>query len=693
MGAATVVDAAPHGDGGGGGGGVDVPVEVEGELAVGELRASPSVGYTSINPERILDTRDGVGAPRAPLGANDFLTLSVLGKAGVPRLRVDSVVLNVTAVNPSAQRSFLTVWPQGANRPETSNINFERGQTVPNLVVAKVSESGRVNIFNNAGDVDVLADIVGYHASTSDFTGLVPERFLDTRSGVGAPTGKVGAGETIALQITGRGQVPSAGVDAVVMNLTANQPTSQSFATVWPAGIGRPDASNVNFTAGRTVANLVIVKVGAGGKVNLFNNAGSTHLLADVVGYYVGGASYVGVTPERVLDTRSGVGAPSGKVGAGGEIDLNVLAVGGLPATDVRAVVLNMTAAAPESRSFLTVWPSGTNRPTASSLNMSAGKNVANLVIAKVGTDGKVSIFNNRGRTHVIADVVGYIDAAAGVDLPAGLTIGSSNDWSRATWTVNSATLREFDVASTTFSSNDPDTPFVLDLLVRVRNNADHIQNLGTAGLQVVSRGGVFESTGNSTFFSSLGARQQTDLELSFEVDWGADLSDLRLRIGDESAGFGFEPGEVNLTGAQTSSVIDAPVGSVVTGSSVNGVCVGKTLDYTSRSVTWTTTLAPEQQMAGRTVRQADLGVRWLVLELDLDGSDCGPSNVFDEEFQLDVDNRLVDSVFQVSETIGAGFGSTETITLAYAVPLGASDITFVADGGSPVPIATTNLR
>ena len=72
----------------------------------------------------------------------------------------------------------------------------------------------------------------------------------------------------------------------MVLNLTATEPTAESFVTAWPDGQARPLASNLNVLAGKTAPNLVVVKVGTGGKVDLYNNAGSTHLVADVAGWY-----------------------------------------------------------------------------------------------------------------------------------------------------------------------------------------------------------------------------------------------------------------------------------------------------------------------------------------------------------------------------------------------------------------------
>ena len=80
--------------------------------------------------------------------------------------------------------------------------------------------------------------------------------------------------------------MPASGVSAVVLNVTVTQPTASSFLTAWPAGAARPLASNLNFVPGQTVPNLVVVKAGAGGVVDLFNSTGSTHVVADVAGWF-----------------------------------------------------------------------------------------------------------------------------------------------------------------------------------------------------------------------------------------------------------------------------------------------------------------------------------------------------------------------------------------------------------------------
>ena len=82
-----------------------------------------------------------------------------------------------------------------------------------------------------------------------------------------------------------RGGVPS-NAKAIVINVTAVAPTAGGYITVWPSGEARPESSNLNFVPGQTVPNLVITKVGIEGMVSFYNDAGDTHVIADVMGWF-----------------------------------------------------------------------------------------------------------------------------------------------------------------------------------------------------------------------------------------------------------------------------------------------------------------------------------------------------------------------------------------------------------------------
>ncbi|MFJ1569815.1 hypothetical protein ACIOG8_37330, partial [Streptomyces erythrochromogenes] len=259
---------------------------------------------------------------------------------------------------------------------------------------------------------DLIADVAGYYTtdgSGSTYKPVTPTRLMDTRSGLGVPKAKVGQGGTVTLQVAGTAGIPASGVTAVVLNVTATDPTTASHVSVYPDGTPRSSASNLNFTAGQTIPNLVIVPV-VNGKVGFYNNAGSVDLIADVAGYYTtdgSGSTYKPVTPTRLMDTRGGLGVPKAKVGQGGIVTLQVAGSAGIPASGVTAVVLNVTATDPTTDSYVSVYPDGTTRTSASNLNFTTGQTIPNLVIVPV-VNGKVSFYNNAGSVNLIADVAGY---------------------------------------------------------------------------------------------------------------------------------------------------------------------------------------------------------------------------------------------------------------------------------------------
>jgi hypothetical protein len=194
--------------------------------------------------------------------------------------------------------------------------------------------------------------------------------------------------------------------------VTVTQPTASSYLTVWPTGTPRPGTSNINYLAGDTVPNVVIVPIGAAGSVDFFNFAGDAHVIVDVLGVFEGGqlpylgGRFVSIPPTRALDTRLGTGGTAHAMAANSNLFLDVRPAG-VPAS-ATAVVMNVTVAGPTAGGYLTVWPADGAMPDSSNLNFGAGQVTANLVVVPLGSGDRVSMYNAFGNTDVIADVVGY---------------------------------------------------------------------------------------------------------------------------------------------------------------------------------------------------------------------------------------------------------------------------------------------
>ena len=240
--------------------------------------------YVATNAERMLDTRTGTKP-----AAGQTLTLKVTG-TGAAQVPADAkaVFLNVTTTN-SVGNGFITVFPCGSAQPLASSANTAVGETRATLVAAKVGTNGNVCIFTQ-GSTDLIVDLQGYEPVTSNFVPLVPERVLDSRpaSQVGYSGLKPTGGQTLEVKVTGFGasQIPATAA-SVLLNLIAVDPDGAGFATVYPCGSPRPTTSNLNFSTG-AISNLVSARVGDGGRVCIYTQT-STHLVADVDGYYPDG--------------------------------------------------------------------------------------------------------------------------------------------------------------------------------------------------------------------------------------------------------------------------------------------------------------------------------------------------------------------------------------------------------------------
>lgn len=384
--------------------------------------------YHALNPSRILDTRTTAKIP-----ARGLITRRILGQGGVPAAGVEAVNLNLTATGGGAAGN-ITVYPASSARPNTSSLNFVQGQDVANTVFAQIGSQGNVNFYNNSAQpVNLIADVAGYFESGSPlklFPGayqpLTSSRILDTRQPGGR--GKFTPLAIRTVQISAPGGIP-ANVSAAVLNLTVTNPTARGHITAYPTGTTLPYASNVNFVAGQTNADLVVVPLSSDGKINLHSGsvAGTVDVIVDVVGYFKAGLVPVrtaglqaNVTkPTRLFDSRNAIPVPTVKVPARGTVAVQITGRAGtpsgragVPSDFVRAVFVTVTTTEEVAPGSITEFPGGT-RPNTSILNFVPTRDVANLVLASVGADGKIRLYNGSSApTHLVVDVSGYITGA-----------------------------------------------------------------------------------------------------------------------------------------------------------------------------------------------------------------------------------------------------------------------------------------
>jgi hypothetical protein len=155
-----------------------------------------------------------------------------------------------------------------------------------------VGRDGSIDLFNDNGSVDLIADVQGYYTTTvtggnnttrADFTGFQPVRILDTRHGIGAG-GPLGQDATVAVKVTGVDGIP-AGASSVLVNLTGVAPTGSTWISAFGGG-AVPDTSTIDLAPGETRPVLATVPVDADGDIHIHNNTGSIDVVADLQGYF-----------------------------------------------------------------------------------------------------------------------------------------------------------------------------------------------------------------------------------------------------------------------------------------------------------------------------------------------------------------------------------------------------------------------
>ena len=297
----------------------------------------------------------------------------------------------------------------------------------------------------DAAALSSTADLTLTVSQPGPYTAVAPVRICDTRAGnpsdltgpAAQCNGVADAGERLTaytpltITVAGEFAVPS-DATAVVLNVTAVDATARGYLTVYPGGNAIPTASNINVRPDQRVANLVETGVGTAEHVSVVANT-PMDVVVDLEGYVTpvpeGGAGLYNALPSpvRICDTRAG--NPSGlsggdaqcngvadagkRLAAGGVLDVTVDGDGGVPATGVSAVVLNVTAVGPAAAGYVTAYPEGTAAPTASNLNYGTDETLPNRVIVPVSATGEISLTANQA-TDLVVDVSGWFTSAGG---------------------------------------------------------------------------------------------------------------------------------------------------------------------------------------------------------------------------------------------------------------------------------------
>ncbi len=372
------------------------------------------------------------------------------------------------AAGPVAGGQTVTVVGVGFQTGMTATIGgvsvVPSGVTATSFTFTTPAESAGyvdVQVTNLYGTSPLTAGAGYIYTSLANYVPVTPFRILDTRSlsCIQCGSGALVPGATRTLPITGVTGLPSVpdpipgSASAVVLNVTEVNDSAASLLTAYPNGTGRPQASNLNFSAHTTTANLVTVTLGQSSaadsnrEVNIFNAAGTVSVIADVEGYFQpepasdATGEFHPIAPVRMCDTRTSCQSHRA-LGRGQAIVVNVTAAAGIPGSgSADAAVLNLTGVAGSTATYLSVFPTtsngtcaygGTHAPPFSTLNLGTGVVEANRVVVKLGpaTSGgpttSLCVYNAEGAINVILDANGWFGSATATAGDQYQTIGPS---------------------------------------------------------------------------------------------------------------------------------------------------------------------------------------------------------------------------------------------------------------------------
>ncbi len=335
----------------------------------------------------------------------------------------------------------------------TINLDADStGCSLSNGVVSFTAAGTCVLDATQAGNADYAPAVAKQSIPVFDDSGvyvpLTPVRICDTRannpshlSGSAAQCGNGTTGETLVaggtltFDVAGDFSVPASNVTAVVLSVATANSKGPGHFTLFPAGATQPTAANLNYATGQVVPNLVEVGPAREGRC-LCTRRPSSDAIVDLEGLcdhhppeWCRSLQRL-FTPARICDTRgsnpSGLsggatqcntnlahGSPDNLIGPNNPLTINVEGNGGVPASGVSAVVLNVAVAKSTASGFVTVYPTEDTRPGASNVNYVAGVAVGNRVIVPVSASGQVTLYATAA-TDIIVDVSGWFTATGG---------------------------------------------------------------------------------------------------------------------------------------------------------------------------------------------------------------------------------------------------------------------------------------
>ena len=313
---------------------------------------------------------------------------------------VKAVALQLT-VSDAEQGGFVTAFPCGTPRPETSNVNFDYGEVRSNLALVGVGTSGKVCVYSSAA-AHLIVDLVGSFVQSTSWSFDSPTRAFDTRV-TSAQATRSRAGSITKVPVSeAKGSAMHTGVVAV--NLTSTDSTSAGYLSIFSCNSNMPGTSSLNYQRGQVKSNLALAAV-HDGFICVYSSS-DTHIIVDVLGRSASSDGIETGNPHRLVDTRIKLVAAS----LAGNSTLKIV---GATSRGRSATLLNVTAIGGQQAGYLTIFDCGGVRPSTSNVNFMGPNAVSTLAIVGPSERGDACLYSSTV-TDVIVDEVGVFGEESG---------------------------------------------------------------------------------------------------------------------------------------------------------------------------------------------------------------------------------------------------------------------------------------
>ena len=387
------------------------------------VSSAPSAFSALAAPVRLLDTRPSSLVGPASL-AGPYTRFAIVDlpipTSGVIPATATAIAVNVTSTDAVSQ-FYVQALPTLAGAVGAfSTINVAApGEIRPNFAVVPLGQ-GSISIFIPTGG-NIIVDAMGYFTPSAAtaagrFVPLNPHRALDTRPEQNGPVPagwvahRPAIGEAVRVDVPAAAGVPTTGVSALVVNVTATEPAGAGYLQAQPTGAAPGGTSNVNYAPGETAATHAIVPLGADGTISVFTS-NSAHIVVDIMGYITDASGapgndglFVPITPDRYYDSRV---VPHSIHSGGSTVSVPLAGAPFAVPSGAAAISMNLTSDQATGAGYVTAYPTDGAFPLSSNLNFVAARPVANAGLVKLSADGALNTFVNVA-THVIIDVNGY---------------------------------------------------------------------------------------------------------------------------------------------------------------------------------------------------------------------------------------------------------------------------------------------